>query len=194
MVGFQTTSRPPNFLKFATFAMGLAVYCAVIYLPLALLRGRFQREWTFHQLEQSHRDLEEAGTTGRGGSSVCARVAVLRERGRLARDMHDTLGHSLALIAVKLEAAQRLRAVDPDRADHEVLATQAIARDALAELRAAIADLRVPGNAHGTLCDALIGVAQENRFPCGLAPHLRGRPRCRADGRPDSRGAAAYQP
>ena len=146
--GLPDNFSPPELLKFATFAMGLAVYSAVIYLPLALLRGRFQREWTFHQLEQSHRDLEEAHQQLEEAAVHERELAVLRERGRLARDMHDTLGHSLALIAVKLEAAQRLRPVDPDRADHEVLATQAIARDALAELRAAIADLRVPGNAH----------------------------------------------
>ncbi len=91
--------------------MGLAVYCAVIYLPLALLRGRFQREWTFHQLEQSHRDLEEAHRQLEEAAVHERELAVLRERGRLARDMHDTLGHSLALMAVKLEAAQRLRAV-----------------------------------------------------------------------------------
>jgi signal transduction histidine kinase len=176
--GLPDNFSPPELLKFATFAMGLAVYCAVIYLPLALLRGRFQREWTFHRLEQSHRDLEEAHQQLEEAAVHERELAVLRERGRLARDMHDTLGHSLALIAVKLEAAQRLRPVDPDRADHEVVATQAIARDALAELRAAIADLRVPGNARATLCDALIGVAQESasragwRLTCEVAPDV----------------------
>lgn len=137
-----TSLAPEELLKFAGFAMGLAVYCVVIYLPMALLRNRFQRERMFLQLEQSHHDLEEAHQRLAEAAEYERELAVLRERGRLARDMHDTLGHSLALMAVKLEAAQRLRAVDPARADHEVAATQAIARSALAELRDAIADLR----------------------------------------------------
>jgi signal transduction histidine kinase len=96
----------------------------------------------FLQLERSHHELEGAHQRLAQAAAHERELAVLRERGRLARDMHDTLGHSLALMAVKLEAAQRLRAVDPARADHEVAATQAIARSALAELRDAIADLR----------------------------------------------------
>lgn len=137
-----TSLAPEELLKFAGFAMGLAVYCVVIYLPMALLRNRFQRERMFLRLEQSHHDLEEAHQRLAEAAEHERELAVLRERGRLARDMHDTLGHSLALMTVKLEAAQRLRAVDPARADHEVAATQAIARCALAELRDAIADLR----------------------------------------------------
>src|SRR6185437_10909106 len=137
-----TSLAPEELLKFAGFAMGLAVYCVVIYLPMALLRNLFQRERMFLRLEQSHHDLEEAHQRLAEAAEHERELAVLRERGRLARDMHDTLGHSLALMAVKLEAAQRLRAVDPARADHEVAATQAIARSALAELRDAIGDLR----------------------------------------------------
>ena len=97
--------------------------------------------------------------------------------------MHDTLGHSLALMAVKLEAAQRLRAVDPARADHEVAATQAIARGALAELRDAIANLRASesegsNGAREPLGDALIHAAEACaarvgwRLTCEIAPDI----------------------
>ena len=135
----------PEVLKFSGFLVGLVAYSAVIYLPMPLLRSRFQRERMFLQLEQQHHDLEEAHQRLAQAAEHERELAVLRERGRLARDMHDTLGHSLALMTVKLEAAQRLRAVDPERADHEVAATQAIARGALAELRDAIANLRASG-------------------------------------------------
>jgi two-component system sensor histidine kinase DesK len=75
--------------------------------------------------------------------------------------MHDTLGHSLALIAVKLEAAQRLRSVDADRAEHEIAATKMIARESLAQLRATIADLRAPLLVHQPLGEALAQAAHE---------------------------------
>lgn len=156
-----TQLSPPELLKFGGFALGFSVYCAVIYLPLALLRGRILRERTFLQLEQSHRELELAHRRLEEAAVHERELAVLRERSRLARDMHDTLGHSLALITVKLEAAQRLRTVDPARADHEVAATQTIARSALSELRESIADLRASGSTRESLGEALMCAARE---------------------------------
>lgn len=173
-----TSFSPPALLQFAGLVLGLACYSAVIYMPIVLLRGRFQRERMFLELQQSHHELEEAHQRLEQAADHERELAVLRERGRLARDMHDTLGHSLALMTVKLEAAQRLRAVDPARADHEVMATQAIARDALAELRTAITDLRARGNAHESLGCTLVGAAQDIaartgwQLTCEVAPDV----------------------
>lgn len=175
---FPASLSMPEILKFAGFAIGLACYSAVIFMPIMLLRNRFQRERMFLQLERSHHELEGAHQRLAQAAAHERELAVLRERGRLARDMHDTLGHSLALMTVKLEAAQRLRAVDPARADHEVAATQAIARDALAELRTAITDLRTRGNAHEHLECTLVGAAQEIaartgwQLTCAIAPDV----------------------
>src|SRR6185312_11769646 len=63
---------------------------------------------TNKELEAAHRQLAESAAQEQ-------ELAVLRERTRLAREMHDTLGHALALVSVKLEAAQRLRERDPER-------------------------------------------------------------------------------
>ena len=173
-----TSLSPSALLQFAGLVLGLACYSAVIYLPIVLLRGRFQRERMFLELQQSHHELEEAHRQLEQAAEQERELAVLRERGRLARDMHDTLGHSLALMTVKLEAAQRLRSVDPARADHEVAATQAIARDALAELRTAITDLRTRGNAHEHLECTLVSAAQEIaartgwQLTCEIAPDV----------------------
>jgi len=164
---FPTSMTPPELLKFAGVALGFSCYSVVIYLPIVLLRHRFQRERMFLQLERSHHDLEQAHRQLAQAAEHERELAVLRERGRLARDMHDTLGHSLALMTVKLEAAQRLRDVDAARADHEVAATQAIARGALAELRAAIADLRTSGSARECLGDALTHAAEESAARAG---------------------------
>jgi signal transduction histidine kinase len=173
-----TSLSPSALLQFAGLLLGLACYSAIIYMPMALLRGRFQRERMFLELQQSHHALEEAHRQLEQAAEQERELAVLRERSRLARDMHDTLGHSLALMTVKLEAAQRLRAVDPARADHEVAATQSIARDALAELRTAITDLRTRGNAHESLGCMLVGAAQEIaartgwQLTCEIAPDV----------------------
>lgn len=120
------------------------IYTAFIYWPTKTMRDRIRREIGIAELERVHGELQEAHRQLESSAEREREVAVLRERGRLARDMHDTLGHALVLIAVKLEAARRLRGVDAGRADHELDATQQIVRDAMAELRASLAALRSP--------------------------------------------------
>jgi two-component system sensor histidine kinase DesK len=67
-----------------------------------------------------------------------ARLAVAEERARIARDLHDLLGHTLSLIAVKTELAARLVGSDPARAEAELVDVQNVTRDALAEVREAV--------------------------------------------------------
>jgi two-component system, NarL family, sensor histidine kinase DesK len=71
-----------------------------------------------------------------------ARHAVAEERLRFARDLHDLLGHSLSLIALKTELAGRLVERDPVRARAEMADVEAAARRALAEVRQAVSGYR----------------------------------------------------
>lgn len=65
-----------------------------------------------------------------------ARLAVVDERERIARDLHDLLGHSLSVIAVKSQLAERLLERDePGRAATEIREVRGVARDALHEVR-----------------------------------------------------------
>jgi len=68
-----------------------------------------------------------------------AALAVTRERDRIARDVHDVLGHSLTVVAVKSELASRLVTVDPQRAAAELRDIQALVRSALADVRGTVA-------------------------------------------------------
>ena len=72
-----------------------------------------------------------------------SRLAVVEERERVARDVHDVLGHSLTVVTVKTELAQRLVDVDPGRAKAELAEVQQLSRQALAEIRATVGGLRV---------------------------------------------------
>jgi two-component system sensor histidine kinase DesK len=70
-------------------------------------------------------------------------LAISRERERLARDVHDILGHSLTVIAVKSELVTRLiEASGPDRARQEVADIEQLARGALADVRSTVAGTR----------------------------------------------------
>ncbi len=73
-----------------------------------------------------------------------ARLAVAEERLRVARDLHDLLGQTLSLLAVKSELARRLCTSDPTRAAEEMDAVERIARQTLREVRAAVAGYRQP--------------------------------------------------
>jgi len=76
------------------------------------------------------------------------RLAIFNERNRFARDLHDILGHSLTVITVKAELAARLIDVDPARAKAEVVDLERLSRDALADVRRAVAgyrELTLPG-------------------------------------------------
>ena len=78
------------------------------------------------------------------------RLAALAERERIARDLHDLLGHTLSLIVVKSELASRLAESAPARAGEEMRDVERIGRDALAEVRAAVVGYRAQG-LHGEL-------------------------------------------
>ncbi|WP_259457198.1 sensor histidine kinase [Microbacterium sp. AG790] len=71
-----------------------------------------------------------------------AQMAVERERSRVARDLHDILGHSLTVITVKSELAGRVIDVDPARARTEIGEVEALARGALADVRTTVAGYR----------------------------------------------------
>ncbi len=73
-----------------------------------------------------------------------ARLAVSEERLRFARDLHDLLGHSLSLITLKSELAGRLLPAAPERAATEVRDIEGVARQALSEVREAVAGYRRP--------------------------------------------------
>jgi two-component system sensor histidine kinase DesK len=73
-----------------------------------------------------------------------ARTAVAEERLRISRDLHDLLGHSLSLIALKSELAGRILESDPQRAAKEIAELEAVARRSLAEVRQAVTGYRQP--------------------------------------------------
>jgi two-component system sensor histidine kinase DesK len=102
-------------------------------------------------------------------------MATIAERERISRDLHDLLGHSLSLIALKAELAGKLAERDPAACRREIGDIETSARKALAEVRAAVSGYRQAGLPHA-LADARASLAAANvelheqvqRFP--LAP------------------------
>jgi two-component system, NarL family, sensor histidine kinase DesK len=95
-----------------------------------------------------------------------ARMAVADERLRIARDLHDLLGHSLSLITLKAELAGRVIGADPDRAATEIADLETVARRSLSEVRAAVTSYRQPSLA------AEIAAARQMLSAAGMECHV----------------------
>ncbi|NBE84699.1 sensor histidine kinase [Micromonospora rubida] len=78
----------------------------------------------------------------RAAQTEIGRLAVAEERVRTARDLHDILGHSLTVVAVKAELAGRLLELDPARAATEIADVERLARQALADVRRTVGAYR----------------------------------------------------
>jgi two-component system sensor histidine kinase DesK len=73
------------------------------------------------------------------------RLAAVAERERIGRDLHDLLGHTLSLVALKSDLAARLIDRDPQAARREIDDVSRVARDALAQVRSAVTGIRAAG-------------------------------------------------
>jgi signal transduction histidine kinase len=149
-------------------ALTLFSITGFIILFQRLIGERFERNELVEQLAQRNSELEEAHRQLAQSVAQEQELAVLRERTRLAREMHDTIGHALVLISVKLEAAQRLRERDPERCDRELESTKQITRETMTALRASIAGLRSPTLEHEQISQALSRSARELAQRTGL--------------------------
>jgi two-component system sensor histidine kinase DesK len=90
-------------------------------------------------------EVKRANAKLRMAHEEIERLAQTAERERIARDLHDVLGHTLSLITLKAELAGKLLVRDPDRAGREIREVERISRDALREVRTAIAGYRSEG-------------------------------------------------
>jgi signal transduction histidine kinase len=126
-------------------------------LQNALKQSRAQAE----QLREFSNELEERVQAQTAVLVEQSReAAVMEERARVARDIHDTLAQGLTGIVVQLGAAQRAMEVAPQDAPEHLKLAQDMAREALAEARRSIWNLRAPNLERGELRDALAGLAQ----------------------------------
>lgn len=95
-----------------------------------------------------------------------SKLAVTEERLRFARDLHDLLGHSLSVIVLKAELANKLASRDPGRAAEEMADVEQVARQALHEVREAVAGYR-----QASLSQELDGMRQFLRS-AGIEPRV----------------------
>ncbi|HET9221743.1 MAG TPA: sensor histidine kinase [Roseiflexaceae bacterium] len=163
--GLLPPSPPPppfvaGFEPYLAVGFWVAIFATVAALT-SLLAGGLQRA-----LQQSRAQAETLQElSGQLEARVEAQTtqileqerqaATLAERARLAREIHDTLAQGLTSIVVQLGAAQRAQAADSDATAQHIELAQRMAREALAEARRSVWNLRAPALERGSLADAL---------------------------------------
>ncbi|QKW31250.1 sensor histidine kinase [Streptomyces seoulensis] len=114
----------------------------------------------------------------RQARATVAQLAANEERLRLARDLHDLLGHSLSLITLKSELAGRMLPGHPDKAAQQVADIEQVSRQALVDVREAVTGYRRPRLA-AELAGARVALTAagvEARLPAEPDTHLDGVP------------------
>lgn len=140
---------PARWMAGAVLAVALGTFAATVYVPGwsqddGILFGCLAATLAVWGITQAiSRNLEMLAVREEN-----AQLALSDERNRFARDLHDILGHSLTVITVKAELADRLFEADPQRARTEVRDLERLSRDALADVRRAVEgyrELTLPG-------------------------------------------------
>jgi signal transduction histidine kinase len=107
---------------------------------LAMQQARVERDKNkelLKELRETHQQLKEY-------SDRVEELTITKERNRLAREMHDTLGHRLTVASVQLEGASKLIGEDPQKSRQIVETARDQVRKALQELRNTVATMREP--------------------------------------------------
>lgn len=121
-----------NFLQVFQKAFGslvaLGMHFLVVQIALAFYRQYLRLNEALEELAESKKELEKA-------YEVVAEVTALEERQRIAKDIHDTAGHSLTTVIMQTESAKRLIEQNPEEAKGKIIAANLQAKHALEELR-----------------------------------------------------------
>ncbi|WP_146084818.1 sensor histidine kinase [Rathayibacter sp. AY1E2] len=102
--------------------------------------------WTIGLLSRAVRRAREGQTLRAQAEQERARAQreldTVEERNRIARDMHDVVAHSLAVVIAQADGARYLGATSPEQTDAALLTISSVARDALGDVRVLLAQLR----------------------------------------------------
>jgi signal transduction histidine kinase len=139
---------------------GFAFFAVVSTALIQQQKDRQRAEQLLVELEDAHQQL-------RAYAAQVEALAVAEERNRLAREIHDSLGHYLTAMTMQLQAAGKIVVKDPQRAAESIVKAEEMAHESLAEIRRSVATLRASPMDTATLGDA-IGELVKNLHDDGI--------------------------
>ena len=156
----------------------LAVWTAAWAFAIVISRMLLVQHKARAQMEALAGRLGDANERLRVQAAEIGELAKAQERNRIARDIHDVLGHYLTVVHVQLEAAKTLFKRDPETARAAVIKAQALTREGLSEVRRSVALLRDSRSTERPLLAAIEKLASECKADgIDAAVRLRGTPR-----------------
>jgi signal transduction histidine kinase len=149
-------SQPFQTIISLVACIGLVFVLVAIEALFAERRGKDKLAIANQQLREYAVKIEEQAT--------------LQERNRIAREIHDSLGHSLTALNLQIEATLRLWQIDTNRAEEFLKQAKHLGSQALAEVRASVSTMRVDFLAEQNLIDILTDLLLEFQNNTGIKP------------------------
>lgn len=162
---------------------GVAPMCGLLLLVLVLVDWNAGQPWRYILLivlsmlasfvfvvvftlalqdeGRAHTALDEAHQRLREYAAQIETIATMAERNRLAREIHDNVGHYLTTITMQLEAACVVLEENPARARNAIEKAQGLAREGLGQIRGSVAALRTLPTENRSLPEALADLVRE---------------------------------
>ncbi len=147
-----------NWLSLLSAFAFVAIFSLVVRV-LETQKGR--AELYLRQLQASNAELELAHRQLQAYANEVEELTVVRERTRVAREIHDSLGHYLSILNIQLEAISKLQERDPARAAIDIAEARRVAAQSMQEVRNALAALRPSSIASLSLPEALQQLGHE---------------------------------
>jgi two-component system, sensor histidine kinase and response regulator len=137
---------------------------------LTIRRLQVQLQSQNRQLQQTQVELEQALAQERSLKQRIEEMAAIEERNRIAREIHDSLGHSLTALNVQMQAVASLLLADPAQAQTFLTQAQRLGATAMQEVRESVRTLRADGQVEKPLADTIAALAEEFRQVTGITP------------------------
>lgn len=169
LITYSASNRVRLGESLSVFQLGALCFGSLVVLAVHFLVTnflvRFYRQYlrlseTLKELDESKKELEKA-------YDDLAEVTVLEERQRIAKDIHDTAGHSITTVIMQTEAAKLIVDSHPEEAKTKIIAANLQAKHALEELRESV-HLLSGVKTRPTLKNALINIINETTDGTGI--------------------------
>jgi signal transduction histidine kinase len=155
-----------------TFLAGQVFIVFFTQLAVSEQKGRSEVERLVHELEDANQQLREYALQAE-------ELAISRERNRLAREIHDGLGHYLTTVNMQIGAARAVMEKNSNRAREILSKAQTLTQFALVDVRNSVAALHAPPGEHLSLTEriaALIKSSEVGGIECSFLVHGTNRP------------------
>ncbi len=159
-VGFDIVGSFDILRQSFSALFALMIHYAIAHVGFAFYRQFLRLQRALTELDESKQELEKA-------YAVAKEVSALEERQRIAKEIHDTAGHSITTVIMQTEGAKRILDTEPEEAKKKIVSANLQAKHALEELRNSVHLLS--GNVTGeTLKTSLESIIHESTDGTGL--------------------------